>query len=246
MASSICFFAFACFSASPCSSSIGCAYSISVPFRASAAQQFSQRGPSPLSRLGPLLPALEGSGFSCHFASRRLLLAPCLFWPVGSAFSALLRSTGNFSQIQKPRVWRLSRLPGTFRSPPAVAAACRSLAPPLSRQTLLTLRSRPLPPVAGRCAIKRRAAPLTYNVRTITKMRSGYKLALLVILTAPVLFLALKYTLLGAYRGLIERNIPMGEEPATGWAAVAIGLYSLLMASGVVFTIGYLSVWMLG
>jgi hypothetical protein len=29
----------------------------------------------------------------------------------------------------------------------------------------LTLRSRPLPPVAGRCAIKRRAAPLTYNVR---------------------------------------------------------------------------------
>ena len=29
----------------------------------------------------------------------------------------------------------------------------------------LTLRSRPLPPVAGRCAIKRRAAPLTFNVR---------------------------------------------------------------------------------
>ena len=26
------------------------------------------------------------------------------------------------------------------------------------------MRSRPLPPVAGRCAIKRRAAPLTYNV----------------------------------------------------------------------------------
>lgn len=77
-------------------------------------------------------------------------------------------------------------------------------------------------------------------------MRSGYKLALLLIITAPVLFLALKYTLLGAYRGLIERKIPMGEEPAIGWAAVAIGLYSLLMASGVVFTIGYLSVWMLG
>ena len=29
----------------------------------------------------------------------------------------------------------------------------------------LTLRSRPLPSVAGRCAIKLRAAPLTYNYK---------------------------------------------------------------------------------
>ena len=94
-------------------------------------------------------------------------MAPCLFWPVGSAFSALLRSTGNFGQNQNPRVLSFSRLLGIFRLPPAVAAASRSLAPPLSRQTLLTLRSRPLPPVAGRCAIKLRAAPLTSNVRTL-------------------------------------------------------------------------------
>ena len=34
----------------------------------------------------------------------------------------------------------------------------------MSLKAALTLRSRPLPSVAGRCAIKRRAAPLTYNV----------------------------------------------------------------------------------
>lgn len=77
-------------------------------------------------------------------------------------------------------------------------------------------------------------------------MRSGYKLALFLIFTAPALYFGLKYTLLGAYRGLIERRIPMGEEPATGWGAVAIGVYSLLMACGVIFTIGYLAVWLLG
>lgn len=35
----------------------------------------------------------------------------------------------------------------------------------------LTLRSRPLLPVAGRCAVKRRAAPLTYNVSDPMNMK---------------------------------------------------------------------------
>ena len=76
-------------------------------------------------------------------ARRRLLLAPCLFWLVGSAFSVLLRSTGIFNEIQKP--WSLGyfQLHGTFRLPPAVSATSSSFAPPLSRQTVLTLRSTP-------------------------------------------------------------------------------------------------------
>jgi hypothetical protein len=49
--------------------------------------------------------------------------------------------------------------------PFGVSAACPISSRRLSRQTVLTLRSRPLPPVAGRCAIELRAAPLTYNVR---------------------------------------------------------------------------------
>lgn len=77
-------------------------------------------------------------------------------------------------------------------------------------------------------------------------MLSGFKLALLLIFAAPALYFGLKYTLLGAYRGLIDRKIPMGEEPATGWSAIAIGVYSLVMACAVIFTIGYLAVWLMG
>lgn len=42
-------------------------------------------------------------------AVRHLRLARCWFWPVGTVFSVLLRSTGNFSQIQNRRVWLIFR-----------------------------------------------------------------------------------------------------------------------------------------
>lgn len=74
-------------------------------------------------------------------------------------------------------------------------------------------------------------------------MRLGYKLALLLIFGGPALFYGLKYALIGAYRGLVKRRIPMGEEAVTGWGAIAIGVYSVLMASGAIFAISYIAVW---
>ena len=117
----------------------------------------------------------------CYSSFSHLFSAVCWFCQSGSAWvafgglfpgftcpaqplSRLLRSTGNFSQKRNLQSLGSSRLLGSFRLSAPVAAACHSLAARLSRQTLLTLRSRPLPSVAGRCAIKRRAAPLTYNV----------------------------------------------------------------------------------
>jgi len=37
---------------------------------------------------------------------------------------------------------------------------------------------KPPPPVAGRCAIKRRAAPLTYNIRVLNMQRYSFSIAL--------------------------------------------------------------------
>ena len=68
-------------------------------------------------------------------------------------------------------------------------------------------------------------------------MKSIYNTALLVIFSGPAMYYGLKYTLLGAYRGLIQKRIPMGDDDngaATGWVAVAIGIYSLLMAVGAI------------
>ncbi len=42
------------------------------------------------------------------------------------------------------------------------------------RRPCLTLQSRPLPPVAGRCAIKRRAAPLTLHVERLLLKGANY------------------------------------------------------------------------
>lgn len=80
-------------------------------------------------------------------------------------------------------------------------------------------------------------------------MKSIYNTALLVMVGGPALFFGLKYTLKGVYRGLIEKRVPMGEESneaVTGWSAILIGIYSLLMSVGIVFTIGYLAWWLLG
>jgi hypothetical protein len=79
-------------------------------------------------------------------------------------------------------------------------------------------------------------------------MKSIYNTALLVIFSGPAMYYGLKYTLLGAYRGLIQKRIPMGDDDngaATGWVAVAIGIYSLLMAVGVIYAIAYLAYWLL-
>jgi hypothetical protein len=81
-----------------------------------------------------------------------------------------------------------------------------------------------------------------------TNMASIYNTALLAIFGGPAFHFGLKYTLKGAYRGLVEKRVPMGEdasEAATGWSAIAIGVYCLLGFIGIVFTIGYLGWWLL-
>jgi hypothetical protein len=78
-------------------------------------------------------------------------------------------------------------------------------------------------------------------------MGSGFKLALLAIFGIPSLFRGFKYACLGAYRGLVARCIPMGEDAAdaaTGAAALAIGVYSLLMIGLLVAGSIYLVLWM--
>jgi hypothetical protein len=78
-------------------------------------------------------------------------------------------------------------------------------------------------------------------------MGSGFKLALLAIFGLPALFLGFKYAFLGAYRGLVLRRIPMGEEEsdaAIGFAALAIGVYSFLMAGLMLLGSAYLVLWL--
>lgn len=73
------------------------------------------------------------------------------------------------------------------------------------------------------------------------------KLALLLIIGVPALYFALRFALLGAYRGIVLQYIPMGgskEDAATGMAAVGIGLYSAAMACLILFAAEYLVVWM--
>lgn len=79
-------------------------------------------------------------------------------------------------------------------------------------------------------------------------MTSGFKLALLAIFGLPALFYGLRYATLGAYRGIVLRRVPMGDEEsdaATGLAALAIGVYSLVMAGLMLMAMGYLVAWLL-
>ena len=113
-------------------------------------------------RFAPAAPKLIVRRFLPFWCSSfsRLLFAACWFCQSGSArvasggqlpgftcpaqpLSRFLRSTGNFSQ--KRNLWGLgsSRLLGSFRGRAPVAASCRSLTLPLSRQIFLTLRSTP-------------------------------------------------------------------------------------------------------
>ena len=96
--------------------------------------------------------------------------------------------------------------------------------------------------VSERCG----CGPLTGPKQT-SIMGSGIKLALLAIFGLPALLLGFKYTLLGAYRGLVLRRIPMGEEEsdaAIGVAALAIGIYSALMAGLMLTGCTYIVIWL--
>jgi hypothetical protein len=78
-------------------------------------------------------------------------------------------------------------------------------------------------------------------------MGSGIKLALVAIFGLPALLLGFKYTLLGAYRGIVLRRVPMGEEEsdaAIGFAALAIGIYAALMAGLMLTGCTYIVVWL--
>lgn len=68
----------------------------------------------------------------------------------------------------------------------------------------------------------------------------AYKLALLLIFGSPAFYYGIKYTLLFAYRGIINKRI--GN--MVGMPAIAIGIYSLIWAIGFVYALGYLIHWL--